>query len=92
MSMGQVAGAAGLTPRVASAAMALITAATEPRHEIVGFFVGEGGVDFGLGRSARFAHWQWFSIADPTDSGMLDVVGFDTATPAVIGGFANGDI
>lgn len=29
-----------------------------------------------------------FSIADPEDAGMLDVVGFDTATPAVIGDFA----
>ena len=28
-----------------------------------------------------------FSIADPNDAGMLDVVGFDTATPAVIGDF-----
>ncbi len=25
-----------------------------------------------------------FSIADPTDAGMLDVVGFDTATPQLI--------
>jgi 60 kDa SS-A/Ro ribonucleoprotein len=31
-----------------------------------------------------------FSIADPNDSGMLDVVGFDTATPAVIADFATG--
>ena len=31
-----------------------------------------------------------FSIADPNDSGMLDVVGFDTATPEVIAGFAGG--
>jgi 60 kDa SS-A/Ro ribonucleoprotein len=31
-----------------------------------------------------------FSIADPNDAGMLDVVGFDTATPEVIGGFAVG--
>ena len=31
-----------------------------------------------------------FSIADPNDSGMLDVVGFDTATPEVIAGFAEG--
>lgn len=31
-----------------------------------------------------------FSIADPNDSGMLDVVGFDTATPEVISGFAGG--
>ena len=29
-----------------------------------------------------------FSIADPNDAGMLDVVGFDTATPNVISGFA----
>jgi 60 kDa SS-A/Ro ribonucleoprotein len=28
-----------------------------------------------------------FSIADPGDAGMLDVVGFDTATPSVIGDF-----
>jgi len=29
-----------------------------------------------------------FSIADPDDAGMLDVVGFDTATPALISDFA----
>lgn len=29
-----------------------------------------------------------FSIADPDDAGMLDVVGFDTATPELIAGFA----
>ena len=29
-----------------------------------------------------------FSIADPNDAGMLDVVGFDTATPQVIAAFA----
>jgi 60 kDa SS-A/Ro ribonucleoprotein len=29
-----------------------------------------------------------FSIANPNDAGMLDVVGFDTATPQVISGFA----
>ena len=29
-----------------------------------------------------------FSIADPTDGGMLDVVGFDTATPSIIADFA----
>jgi 60 kDa SS-A/Ro ribonucleoprotein len=28
-----------------------------------------------------------FSLADPNDAGMLDVVGFDTATPAVIADF-----
>ena len=29
-----------------------------------------------------------FTIADPDDAGMLDVVGFDTATPQVISDFA----
>jgi 60 kDa SS-A/Ro ribonucleoprotein len=29
-----------------------------------------------------------FSIADPNDAGMLDVVGFDTATPQIIAEFA----
>lgn len=29
-----------------------------------------------------------FSIADPTDAGQLDVVGFDTSTPSVIADFA----
>jgi 60 kDa SS-A/Ro ribonucleoprotein len=33
-----------------------------------------------------------FTIADPTDTGMLDVVGFDTSTPEVISGFARGDL
>lgn len=31
-----------------------------------------------------------FSIADPTDAGMLDVVGFDTATPRFISEFSAG--
>jgi 60 kDa SS-A/Ro ribonucleoprotein len=31
-----------------------------------------------------------FSIADPADAGMLDVVGFDTATPALMADFARG--
>jgi 60 kDa SS-A/Ro ribonucleoprotein len=29
-----------------------------------------------------------FSIADPNDAGMIDVVGFDTSTPPVIADFA----
>jgi 60 kDa SS-A/Ro ribonucleoprotein len=33
-----------------------------------------------------------FSIADPDDGGMMDFVGFDTATPDVIGMFARGEI
>jgi 60 kDa SS-A/Ro ribonucleoprotein len=31
-----------------------------------------------------------FSIADPNDSGSLDVVGFDTVTPQIISQFAAG--
>ena len=176
MTWGDVAGVPGLTPRDASAAMALVTAATEPKHEIVGFHAGKGGEAF-----ARAHNWlggirgltpltisprqrlddairtvsdlpfggtdcalpmlyasrrelevdtfviytdseTWagdvhpaealrayrrrsgidarlvvvgmvsngFSIADPDDPGMLDVVGFDAATPALIAGFANG--
>jgi 60 kDa SS-A/Ro ribonucleoprotein len=30
-----------------------------------------------------------FTIADPNDSGMMDVVGFDTATPELISGFVS---
>jgi 60 kDa SS-A/Ro ribonucleoprotein len=33
-----------------------------------------------------------FTIADPADPGMLDVVGFDTAAPDVIGAFVRGEI
>jgi 60 kDa SS-A/Ro ribonucleoprotein len=29
-----------------------------------------------------------FTIADPSDAGMLDVVGFDTTVPAVVSDFA----
>jgi 60 kDa SS-A/Ro ribonucleoprotein len=28
-----------------------------------------------------------FSIADPNDDGMLDIIGFDPAAPALIGDF-----
>ena len=37
MSMGAVAGVAGMSPRVAAAAMTLVTAAIEPHHEIMAF-------------------------------------------------------
>lgn len=32
-----------------------------------------------------------FSVADPKDGGMLDVVGFDSATPELISGFSRGE-
>jgi 60 kDa SS-A/Ro ribonucleoprotein len=173
MTWGGVAGIPGLTPRDASAALALVTAATEGRYEIVGFFAGKGGfiggrfaarpggltpltisprqrlddavktvssLPFGgtdcalpmlyaqaakreidtfviytdsetwagdihpvqalrdyrraSGIDARLVVVgmvsNGFSIADPSDGGMLDVVGFDTATPQLIADFARG--
>jgi 60 kDa SS-A/Ro ribonucleoprotein len=177
MAVGTVAGVPGLTPRDASAALALVTAATEPEYEVVGFHAGKGGwksrtkrlyrVEQGLtplaiGPRQRLddavktvsnlpfggtdcalpmlyaqareleidtfaiytdsetwagdihpaeALWDYrqasgidarlvvvgmvsngFSIADPADPGMLDVVGFDTATPQLTADFARGSI
>ena len=43
MESGVIAGCPGLTPRVAAAAMALVTAAVEPRHHVVGFSRAAGG-------------------------------------------------
>jgi 60 kDa SS-A/Ro ribonucleoprotein len=156
MGFSQIAGMPGITPRVGSAAMALVTAAVEPQHMFTAFatqFVGLtisprqrlddviaqisglpfGGTDCSLPMLAAeqndididtFAIYTdsetWaghihpsqaleryrqktgipaklvvvgmvsngFSIADPNDAGMLDVVGFDTATPQVISEFA----
>ena len=33
-----------------------------------------------------------FSIADPNDAGMLDLIGFDTASPGLIADFARGTL
>lgn len=33
-----------------------------------------------------------FSIADPSDAGMLDVVGFDASAPSIISNFSSGEI
>ncbi len=156
MGSGVVGGVPGLTPRVASAAMALVTAATEPQHAFVAFqntlteldisprwrldrvVEAMDGLSFGGTDCSQPMLWAkarkvdvdvfcvytdsetWaghvhpaqalrdyrqtrnlasrsvvvgmvsngFSIADPNDAGMLDVVGFDTATPAVIADFA----
>lgn len=168
MAMSTIAGMGAITPRVGSAAMALVTAAVEPDHEIVGFTngtgrsmhhgLGTGLSPLGLSPRSRLDHvvkavsdlpfggtdcalpmlWAaenrmpvdlfcvytdsetWagdihpvqalqayrqtmgigarlvvigmvsngFSIADPDDGGMLDVVGFDTATPSIISDFA----
>ena len=176
MTGGFVGGVPNLSPRHASAALALVTAATEPRYETVGFYAGKQGWKSGL-RSRFAGHidgltplqisprqrlddavrtvsglpfggtdcalpmlyaldrerevdtfviytdsetWaggihpaqaladyrresgidarlivvgmvsNGFSIADPNDPGMLDVVGFDTATPQLVSDFARG--
>jgi 60 kDa SS-A/Ro ribonucleoprotein len=154
MAAGRVAGSS-LTPREASAAMALMTAATEANTHIAGFTGGMvplplspsmrlddavravSGLPFdrtdcaqpmlyalkrGLSVDAFVVYTDsetWagsihpvqalrqyraqtgiaaklvvvgmvsngFSIADPDDAGMLDVIGFDTATPSLIADF-----
>jgi 60 kDa SS-A/Ro ribonucleoprotein len=172
MNDGVIAGCPGLTPRVASAAMALVTAAVEPRHHVVGFSAapagyggkwggGEagltdipisswmrlddvikaiekvkmGGTDCSLpmrwaekmklsidsvavftdnetwagpvhpyqalqsyrrssGRQTKLAvvglTATEFTIADPSDAGMLDFVGFDSAAPSLMADFFRG--
>ena len=154
MATGCVAGSS-LTPREASAALALLTAATEPQCHVVGFadtlvplpltasmrlddaVRAVSDLPFGATDCAQpMLHalerglsvdafvvftdsetWagaihpaqalrlyrertgiaaklvvvglvsNGFSIADPADAGMLDVVGFDTAAPAVVADF-----
>ncbi|WP_437708742.1 TROVE domain-containing protein [Sorangium sp. So ce448] len=172
MTSGSIAGVPGLTPRVASAAMAMATARIEREYGIVGFSAAPGGyggkwgggvsgltplsispeqrlddvlravngLPFGgtdcalpmvwakrnrvevdafviytdnetwaggvhpfqalreyrqaMGRPARLLvvgmTSTGFSIADPTDPGMLDVVGFDGAAPQVMADFTRG--
>ena len=170
MEWGTIAGVPGLTPRVASGAMALVTAAVEARHEVVAFTAAPGGhggqwgggqsgitrvaisprqrlddvlkslAALSLGGTDCALPMLWalenkvaadvfvvytdsetwhgnihpvqalrqyrertgiaaklvvcgmlsngFSIADPDDAGMMDVVGFDAATPQVMSDFA----
>jgi len=151
----------GLTPRDASAAMALVTAKTEPRYSMISFqdkivplnisanmclddvTKATHGLPFGRTDCAQpmiyaLAHkikvdmfvvytdsetWanpemhpvqalaeyrekmgiaaklvvvgmtsNGFTIADPNDADMMDVVGFDSAAPQVISNFARGEI
>lgn len=164
MGCSTIAGVPGLTPRVASAAMAMVTMRTEPEWYAMGFTGGGWGranltpldisprmrldqvvrkishLDFGGTDCAlpmlhaagegldveSFQVWTdsetWagrthphqalkayrdksgihatcavvgctatdFTIADPSDPGMVDVVGFDTATPNLLASFAKG--
>ena len=158
MTWGTVAGVNGLTPNMAAAAMAMVTARTESQYYVFGFadrFRDLGvtardtlesamrktnNMSFGSTDCALPMLWAeqnkidvdgfivytdsetWFgrvhpyqalknyrrarvkdarsvvvgmvstrfTIADPKDAGMLDVVGFDTASPQVIADFVKG--
>jgi 60 kDa SS-A/Ro ribonucleoprotein len=158
MSCGQVAGTP-LTPREAAAALAMVTARTEPEYQVLAFQeklvpldisarsrlsdvvkkterLPFGGTDCALpmvhaterklevdtfivltdsetwagaihpvqalrayrersGIPARLIVVglvsNGFSIADPADAGMLDVVGMDASAPEVMSGFSRGD-
>lgn len=158
MDVGRIAGVPGLTPRMAAAALALLTAATEPAVTAIAFSdrmvpialsarqrlddvmrataeIPFGGTDCALpmlwaldhgveadafviltdsetwagevhpvqalaryrertGIPARLAVVgmvsNGFSVADPADPGMLDVVGFDTAVPQLVADFIAG--
>jgi 60 kDa SS-A/Ro ribonucleoprotein len=158
MNCGEIAGVPGLTPNVASAALAIVAARTEPWTAIMCFDNGIrelgvtardsildatkkvsgincGGTDCALPMIWALANkvnvdtfvvltdsetWAGkiqpvqalvkyrqatginaklivvgmtstgFTIADPTDAGMLDVVGFDGAAPALMAKFAKG--
>jgi len=158
MAGGFVAGVTGLTPRDASAAMAMVTARTEPNYRFTAFSTEMiplnitakmrldnvvkaisnlpfGGTDcaqpmlYALKNKLKIDTFvvytdseTWhgnihpaqalrqyrdktgidaklivvgmtsngFSIADPNDKGMLDVVGFDTAAPNIMADFSRG--
>ena len=160
MGVGMIAGVPGLTPREASAAMALVTMRKESDYSVMAFgdkltpldLSGKmrldtvvkaisdlpfGGTDCALpmlhalkkkipvdtfivytdsetwagsvhpvealnkyrekmGIPARLIVVAMvangFSIADPNDAGMLDVVGFDSATPGLMADFARGEL
>jgi 60 kDa SS-A/Ro ribonucleoprotein len=57
-------------------------------HEALRRYRAEMGIDAKLVVVGMTA--TEFTIADPTDAGMLDVVGFDTAAPALIADFIRG--
>jgi 60 kDa SS-A/Ro ribonucleoprotein len=161
MTWGEIAGMPGISPNVAAAAMAMVTARTEKNRQVMGFcnqFVDLGitprqrldevmrrttNRSFGATDCAVPMHWAldnkvhnidafvvytdnetWagrrghpsqalqqyrqrtgrnaklivvgmtateFTIADPNDAGMMDVVGFDTAAPNIMADFVRGE-
>ncbi|GAB5494790.1 MAG: TROVE domain-containing protein [Phototrophicaceae bacterium] len=160
MSMGMIAGVAGLTPREGSAAMAMVTARTEANYMFTAFqsemvdlnISAKMRLDTVIKTISNLPFWAtdcaqpmlyamekkyavdtfviytdsetWFgkvhpvqalqqyrnamgipaklivvgmvanrfTIADPNDKGMLDVVGFDSSAPNVMNAFVRGEI
>lgn len=66
MASGRVAGTS-LTPREASAAMALVTARAEPRHEVVGF-TAVGAPSWGVPTQTGLTQLPGFNRASLTDA------------------------
>lgn len=58
-------------------------------HEALAKYRRETGIDAKLIILSTEA--TRFSIADPTDAGMLDIAGFDSAFPSILKGFVEGD-
>ncbi len=158
MTWSTIAGMTGITPRVGSAAMALITANVEPNYHVLGF--SRGLLDVRISPKMRLTEvintierlptsatdcavpFLWaaqtktkvesfaiytdsetncgqlhprdalkqyrkasglnsklavvgmvsngFTIADPNDAGMIDLIGFDTAAPSIMSDFFGG--
>lgn len=65
MGGGRIAGMAGITPRVGSAAMALVTAATEKRHQVVAF-TSDGWLSKASGKG-QYAHAGYGNGITPVD-------------------------
>ena len=78
------------SPQVAS------SAAGSDVHARLFEWIVRGGETAGLPAIPREAlqseHLVARPLADPADRGMLDVVGFDTATPQLIADFARGTL
>ena len=67
MNGGCVAGVPNLSPRDASAALALVTAASESQYETVGFFAGKRG--WKSGRPSRWAGLEVCGFSLVTNAG-----------------------
>lgn len=88
MSTGSIGGVPGLTPRIASAAMALVTAASEPDHACVAFTAATGGYGGRWGGGAPELSALAISPRQRLDdvverAGKLPMGGVDCALPVV---------